>query len=275
MTNLFTRIVVAIVAIPTILWIVWFGGVPLLIFTIIIASLGLWEYLKLVSSRYQLQNTPGFILFSLGIPIVTYFTGESGLLIGLITSFSILAVALLATGRPQSSAIVLALTLFGIFYTTGLTSFLILIHDLKRIPEGSVLSGGRWLIFLFSIIWACDTMAYFIGKPFGKHKLSLQISPNKTAEGFGAGVLGGIIASIACQKTFLSSAPLIPVISLGILISLVGQLGDLLESALKRDCQVKDSSMIIPGHGGVLDRFDSLFFSLPFFYYYLKLILYR
>jgi phosphatidate cytidylyltransferase len=133
-----------------------------------------------------------------------------------------------------------------------------------RLDQDSVI-GGRLLILIFMIVWAADTAAYFGGKAIGKHKLSETISPKKTWEGFYFGFLGALFAAVVAKLVFLDlSWPKIIVISL--LACLFGQIGDLFESAIKRHCGVKDSSSILPGHGGILDRFDSFLFAVPVAY---------
>ena len=128
------------------------------------------------------------------------------------------------------------------------------------------LNGFSNILFAFLIIWATDTGAYFIGRAFGKRKLWPDISPNKTVEG----AIGGIITACAVAIVFHWIHPfphsLFFVVLVTIFASMVGQVGDLVESAFKRNYGVKDSGKILPGHGGILDRFDSLLFVLPFLY---------
>jgi phosphatidate cytidylyltransferase len=124
-------------------------------------------------------------------------------------------------------------------------------------------------------IWSCDTFAYFIGAPLGKHPLSPRVSPKKTIEGFGGGILGAIAAAFFSHFVFFPSAKLKDLLTISAIVAFVGQVGDLTESLFKRDAQFKDTSNIIPGHGGILDRFDSLLFVSPLVYYYLKFVVYR
>lgn len=122
------------------------------------------------------------------------------------------------------------------------------------------------IFFAAVIIWSTDSGAYFIGKSMGKRKLWPEISPNKTVEGFIGGIVTAVVLSLVFQAVtgFLPSYLLVMFITL--LLSIFGQLGDLVESALKRHYHVKDSGTILPGHGGILDRFDSFLFVLPFLY---------
>jgi phosphatidate cytidylyltransferase len=130
------------------------------------------------------------------------------------------------------------------------------------------------IITIFATIWICDTAAYFGGKFLGKHKLFERVSPNKTWEGAIAGFLFAIAAAVVAKYTLLDYFTMQDAIVLGVIVGIFGQLGDLVESLLKRDAGIKDSSSLIPGHGGVLDRFDSLLFVSPLVYLYLDFIVF-
>jgi len=154
-----------------------------------------------------------------------------------------------------------AVGLLGILYVGWLLGHLILLRNLEQ---------GEYLIFfLFLVTWAGDTGAYYAGKGFGRHRLSPRISPNKTVEGAVGGWAASVLVAYLARQWFL---PLISVpdsLILGGLLGIVGQMGDLTESMFKRGAGVKDSGHFLPGHGGVLDKLDSLIFTAPVFYYYL------
>lgn len=120
-------------------------------------------------------------------------------------------------------------------------------------------------------IWICDSAAFFLGTAFGKHKLFPRVSPNKSWEGAIAGFIFAIITMITAKALLLNELTLIDSLIVGIIVGSIGQLGDLVESLFKRDAGVKDSSALIPGHGGILDRFDSLLLTAPAVYIYLFL----
>lgn len=126
------------------------------------------------------------------------------------------------------------------------------------------------VILLF--VWTCDTMAYFTGKAFGKHKLFERISPKKTWEGFFGGLVFSIVAAFVINR-FYSNIDLTNLIIIGIMIAIIGTLGDLVESMLKRSIHIKDSSSILPGHGGFLDRFDAFLICVPFVFVYILFML--
>jgi phosphatidate cytidylyltransferase len=135
-------------------------------------------------------------------------------------------------------------------------------------------TGDKWgaalVLCVFAGIWICDSVAFFAGKAFGKHKLFPRVSPNKSWEGAVVGFLAAAAGFAALAHYFLPFLPTIHAAVLGALIGVVGQIGDLVESLLKRDAGIKDSSTIIPGHGGIFDRFDSVLFAAPVTYLYVK-----
>lgn len=153
---------------------------------------------------------------------------------------------------------------FGVIYISGLLSHFIL---LRHLPE-----GRRFLVLLFLMIWGGDAGAYYVGRNFGKRKLSPSVSPNKTIEGAVGGLLTTLLACIVAKLTFLPLLTWRDVLILSPLLGIFGQLGDLIESMLKRSAGVKDSSGIIPAHGGLFDKLDSIAFALPLLYYYLTFI---
>ena len=152
-----------------------------------------------------------------------------------------------------------AVVAFGVFYIAWLLGHLIPIHQLAN--------GPFLIFFLFLVTWANDTAAYYTGTLMGQHPMAPLISPKKTWEGAVGGLLGSVAAAFACRAWFLESLGLSETVWLGLLIGVAAPLGDLCESALKRSAGVKDSGGLIPGHGGMLDRVDSLIFTTPVFYY--------
>jgi phosphatidate cytidylyltransferase len=127
------------------------------------------------------------------------------------------------------------------------------------------------IIAIFASIWVCDSAAYFIGSAVGKHKLFPRVSPNKSWEGAIAGFIFAVITLIAAHTLLLDEISMVDAVIIGIIVGVFGQFGDLIESLVKRDAGVKDSSSIIPGHGGIFDRFDSILFSAPCIFLYIHL----
>jgi len=135
-------------------------------------------------------------------------------------------------------------------------------------------NGGRWIILMLVTIWICDTAAYFIGKAVGKHKLFPRVSPNKTVEGAVAGTVFSFITAYIFHLTYIKSLTLFQCLVIALIVSVMGQIGDLIESVFKRDAGEKDSSNLLPGHGGMLDRFDAPLFVAPLVYLYMVFIVF-
>jgi phosphatidate cytidylyltransferase len=282
-SNLFTRVVVAFVFAPLIIYTTLLGKVPFLILIEVLIILGLWEFFRL--SEAKNSEIPQIPLIILGafLGLSAYLWGERVFLFFILSMLYMSALILVIKGKTEGATFNLALSLLGFFYVAGLFSYLILLREMS--PESisnrfaslttSYKMGGVWIVYLLLCIWSCDTFAYFIGAPLGKHLLSPRVSPKKTVEGFGGGVLGAISAAFFSHFVFFSSAQLKDLLIISLIVAFVGQVGDLTESLFKRDAQFKDTSNIIPGHGGILDRFDSLLFVSPLVYYYLKFVVYR
>ncbi len=273
-SNLLTRVVIAFIFGPLIIYVTLLGKIPFLILIEILILLGLWEFFYLA----QLKNAhiPKWILLPLGIlmGIAAYLWGEPTFIFFLLCLLYLTAFAFIIRGRTFGTTSDLALSVLALLYVAGLFSFLILLREMPHQLGVDYKIGGLWIVYLLVCIWTCDTFAYFIGAPLGKHKLSPSVSPNKTVEGFVGGILGAVAAAFFSYYVFFRSAGLGHLLVISIFVSLIGQMGDLTESLFKRDARIKDISKVIPGHGGILDRFDSLLFVSPVVYYYLKLVVY-
>jgi phosphatidate cytidylyltransferase len=132
-------------------------------------------------------------------------------------------------------------------------------------------AGKKWLVFLYLVIWASDTGAYYVGTAFGKRRLYEKISPKKSIEGLAGGMAASVVVALLCKWLLVPSAGLIEAAVLGAALAAVGTVGDLVESLIKRSAGVKDSGNLIPGHGGILDRMDSMLFAAPVLFYYLRM----
>jgi phosphatidate cytidylyltransferase len=158
----------------------------------------------------------------------------------------------------------------AIAYVPGLLCYLVLLRD----GAGTSGRGGlEAVLFLFAITWACDTFAYVVGRAIGRRPLWPAISPNKTVEGAVGGTLAAILAASGAQRIILGDVSLGGAAVAGLVLGAVLQAGDLFESRLKRRAGVKDSSALLPGHGGLLDRFDSMLFGAPAAFYLLRVLL--
>ncbi len=181
----------------------------------------------------------------------------------LATLVGIISVPLLSHSPIEQSLRDGAMTLFGVLYL-GLT--------LGPLSMTRLLPLGEWLIFfLLLVTWASDTGAYYVGTLYGRHRLAPAISPKKTVEGLVGGLIGAIIVGYTARWWFLPELSGLDCLVLATLLTITGLWGDLAESAMKRSIGIKDSGGILPGHGGMLDRLDSLLFTAPVFYYYITM----
>ncbi len=264
------RVLSAVIGVILLILIFKVGGLVFLGLNIIVVGLGLNEYFRLVEAKGVKTDKTMGIIIGISLIILIYFQiNNLNFIFG--SLFLILILILLKqifVKMDGSVILVTAVTFFGVLYIVGLFSHLVLLYNLKSVGEYGYLIV--WLPIIAT--WLTDTGAYFTGINFGKHPLAPNISPKKTIEGAIGGAFCSIVFSII-MSNYLGFGYWHGIL-LGLLIAIFGQLGDLVESLLKRDAQIKDSGTIIPGHGGILDRIDSLLFSLPIVYYYLQLVVF-
>ncbi len=262
----------AIVGIPLIVLSVYWGGIPFFLMMAGVTFLALREYFVLTKMKYQSQPVIG-IAAGMAVFVFIYLNGTSfGPLAdnqGTVALLTFLLIPLCAREVFRSSTEKaverLAITFFGIFLVGWTLAHLLLIRAFRP-------GGMQFMYFLFIVIWVLDTGAYVVGKRFGRYKLAPAVSPKKTIEGAVGGVVTGMLAAMLCRALFMRDIISMPEAAmLGLVVSIVSQFSDLSESLLKRDVGVKDSAQLLPGHGGMLDRFDSFLFAAPLMYYYLTL----
>ncbi len=267
--ELVKRIFVAVIGIPVIIGLILYGRVLNLLLFCTIMVMCLWEFFGIIESK---GVSPSKLL---GIVFILLFNWDLYVLGGrLIPVFLFTTVLLVLTlelfNAKQNPLLNSATTLFGIIYCSLLSSF-ILIRELPKRMGHSYHEGGLIVLLVFFTIWICDSGAYLLGARFGKHALMKRVSPKKTWEGSISGFLLAIASAVGFCALLVPSLNLLDGFIIGAIVGTVGQIGDLVESLYKRDCGVKDSSDILPGHGGFLDRFDSALFVGPFVYLYLLL----
>lgn len=260
MNELTKRILIAVPAAALLLWLTWLGGTPFNVLFALITAITIWEvhrmFNELPSSDYIILS----VLLASGIWLASDYVIGVYFLIPLL--LLVLSLALLVGRKREIAGNPLFSTLFnGVYAPLGF----LMIAEI-RFPEMDV--AGFWMILsFFLMIWGNDVFAYFGGKNFGKHPMAPEISPKKTWEGFFFGFAGAIAGfSISYFMAgdfplpFWVSAPAV------LIVSVFGPLGDVTVSSLKRLAGVKDSSALLPGHGGFFDRFDSMILSAPFIY---------
>ena len=282
--NLMARIAVAAVAIPAILWICYRGGWWLFGMVLLFALLGFSEFLY--NEGYRLDRpvfwvglaavfvtVTGIALQGREMNFLPVFPGEIGAmnLLPALVLFFCLGGMLFGIGKRPPAELFRshARLMWGFLYIGLLYPFVFMLGDGIAAMTGSKIDGGDCLLFLFGLLWVGDTAAMGIGSWLGRHKLAPAVSPNKTVEGFIGGIVGALVIGVIMFFWKFEHLAFYHILILSVGCSVCGQLGDLVESMWKRSLGVKDSSVLIPGHGGVLDRFDSLLFAAPFMFFYL------
>ena len=280
------RVISAIILIPVIIFLVWWGGYPYAASVVLVSALMLIEFWGLsqsirerggriftvVSDSNQMPSRAepveagriftvicGTLACVAAVNSVVKIPLELALALALLLPFSYQ----ILRDRISVASLSVDSTILGVVYIGwAFGHHMILLRNINE--------AGRGLtFFLLVTVWLCDTAAYLFGKRFGRHKLRPTISPAKTIEGTIAGIVFGTLGALGVWSLFLQEILSLPhALILGILLSIVGQLSDLSESIIKRSADVKDSGHLIPGHGGLLDRCDSLIFSAPALYIY-------
>jgi len=261
------RLISAALLLPLLYLLVEYGGVlPFSALVVAVAAAGLREFYALAAGAGGSCGGKAGIL--LGAMVTASFALTGTLAPALVLTGAVLVLAVAHLLSPQRHGRVidkLGGTLWGILYVGWLSGFLI---ALRRLPE-----GHHFLYFLFLVIMIGDTFAYYVGSSLGRRPLASQISPKKTVEGAVAGFGGSLAAAYGASLWFLPVMGGGHWLAAGSLLAVAGQLADLVESMLKRSAGVKDSGGVIPGHGGILDRLDSLLFGAPLLYFYARYLL--
>ncbi|HCA81182.1 MAG TPA: phosphatidate cytidylyltransferase [Bacteroidetes bacterium] len=304
-----TRLAVALVAIPLIVGASMFGSYVFFGFVALISGIALYEFYTLAEKKgaYPLKAfglAAGFVINSafmyerIQVELFSFFEAR-GIRLSMFSQLQFLLVVLLVfvllvllielfrtKGSPTLNA---STTIFGV---TAISLFFGTLISLRELfPYGFPVSkffqvgfaddmqlamisrwGGYTIVSLFATIWICDTAAYFGGLTLGRHRLFEKVSPKKTWEGAIFGFVAALLSMLAARSLVLEYLRIQDALVIGAIVGVFGQLGDLVESRFKRDAGVKDSSALIPGHGGVYDRFDSLVFVAPIVYLYIDFV---
>ena len=275
------RVASGLVFVPLLILLARAGGLAWLGFVALQTGLGLEEFYRMARAKglapvRWLGFASAFVLLGLAYrpqtPNASLLT-TGGLLL-------LLALALRRGGQPRvlESA---AVTAFGVFYVGWLSAHFVLLRELPWRAGLAYSDGGSLVLYAFLVTWSCDTGAYLTGRLFGRTRPWATISPRKTLEGAMGGLLFAVIAAQIGAATFLRAGGGTPLLTwphalaIGVLVGICGQVGDFVESLFKRDAASGDSSDLIPGHGGVLDRFDSLYFGAPIVYHYLRAVIFQ
>jgi len=260
------RIVSALVILPPlVLFLCYAPPVLFLILVLALIGLSLHEYFHLLQQvRLSLYTNVTF-LAALALASAAYLGGWRWLSIALFLNLAALTLSVMVLPTRESHIFpTLVYSIFGVLFIAWNLSHLIVLR---------LLPAGQWyILFLCVVIWVGDSIAMYVGKSLGRHKMAPTISPGKTWEGAVGGVLGSVLTAVVSAEFWLPHMVFWHCIILGLCISLAAQLSDLGESMLKRYAGVKDSSGLIPGHGGILDRVDSVLFAAPTLVYALHIL---
>jgi phosphatidate cytidylyltransferase len=264
-----TRIITAIVTLPILILPIFFGGISLFAFVWLLCAIGLYEFMK----SYEVDFIGHlFIQIANGVYYVTLYIFGTSHLNGFIAFFMISLLLCFVLWFPNYDFKKISIMIAGFFYVTFFLSYIVLVRQVEIYGIWFV-----WLIFLLA--FGSDSFAYFAGRAFGKHKLAKELSPKKTIEGAIGGVLGAVVLTVGygyylfTQGIIDDLSKLISFAVLGVVGSVFSQIGDLVASAIKRQTGIKDFGSILPGHGGVMDRFDSNIMTAPFVYYIMMLLI--
>ncbi len=271
-SNLFYRIITGILFVPALVYIAREGNIPFLALVELGIFLTSYEFYKILEAKGLRPYKTVGILASLLLGLNAYFASYIFTLATITILFLALSISELTRVDPDRAIYHISTTYFGVIYTGWLFSHLILLREIPKHLGGDYGVGLSYVMLPFVIAWTSDTFAFFIGSRFGRHKILRRVSPAKSWEGaIGGGViaLGALFIMRSLYAPYLT---ILDTIILGFLGSAGGVVGDLVESLIKRDANLKDVSKAIPGHGGALDRFDSLFFTAPLVYYYLRFL---
>jgi phosphatidate cytidylyltransferase len=274
------RVASGIVFVPILVWLSRRGGGPFLFFINMLLVVACWEFYSLMEAKGVNPSKKVGVTAVMLLSFTVTWSGTEHL--GLFLAMFVIAITVRELMRAAKLPIYdIATTVFGVVYVGWLLLHLLLLRELPReqfLPDAA---GSHFFLYAFFLAWASDTGAYFFGMAFGRHKLFPRVSPSKSIEGAIGGYACTIGAAFWGRAWFVrdeSGEPYLTAVQtlvLALLVGVANQLGDLVESLLKRDAKVKDTAMTIPGHGGILDRFDSVMFAAPVLYYFLRVAVFR
>ena len=262
-TRLLSGILLVIIALATI----GCGGNVLFATVCLISFIGMTEIYKVLGISGKLLGITGYVAAAAYYALL--FFDQTEHIVMLIIAFLIAIMAIYVFAYPNYRSEQIMLAFFGLFYVTFMLSYL---YQIRIMDQGKFLV---WLVFICS--WGSDTCAYCVGMLIGKHKMAPKLSPKKSIEGAVGGVVGaallGVLYALAINSFWGGNADVLLYAAIGSVGALISMVGDLAASAIKRNHDVKDYGTLIPGHGGILDRFDSVIFTAPIIYYMASMLL--
>lgn len=283
MNEVSQRLLTAAILIPIVLGAIFWGGIAFLLLIVVAIGIALWEFYGLMEAKgfvplKQVGTVAGVVIALLA------FVSGSDYLGDIVTAVILIAMVIQLTRKNVKAAITgISVTVLGVLYVAWLLSHAIFLRNIETellaqygqsflatepLARGDL--GSFSLILVLAGTYLADTGAFFVGRKWGKSKLASRVSPQKSWEGLGGGCVASVGGVFLVKLFFGSHLEGVHCVILGLILSSAGLLGDLVESLMKRDAERKDSGEILPGHGGLLDRIDSLLFTIPITYYYIK-----
>ncbi|MDP3260899.1 MAG: phosphatidate cytidylyltransferase [Thermodesulfovibrionales bacterium] len=252
------RLIIAAILLPLIYFYITKLPAEYFLFLLVIAAAAAqYEF-------YSMYNVKGFLRyagigFGAAVILCMFFSGTFSADLFVFSFLAIVTLRLFLRRNPSSAFHDAASVVTAVIYIPWLLGYQLYLRE----------NGSEWIIFLYGCVWASDSLAYYIGKGIGRRKLYEEISPNKTIAGAVGSIAGGMAGAVILKIAVVNyiSLSLMQAAVLGMMIGIVTIIGDLAESMFKRDAGVKDSSSIVPGHGGILDKIDSVLFAGPVFYW--------
>jgi len=255
------RLIVAVVLLPVIyLYIMYLSAGYFYLLLIFLTFIAMSEF-------YSMYRVTGILryaglFFGAFILSISYVSEDLLIDVVILSIMVIIGIRLFAKRNPLSSLNDISPSILGLLYIPGLFVFQMQIRRL----------GPEWIIFLYASVWASDTLAYYLGTWFGKKKLYIEVSPNKTVVGAAGSIVGGLASALLLRVTIVPGLTSSSAVLVGLIMGTISVIGDLVESMFKRDAGVKDSGIIVPGHGGILDKIDGPLFAGPMLYWMLKVM---
>lgn len=265
-STLLLRVASAAVGLPFLLFLTWLGTTWFVALTSLVAVLGVWEFQRLATSR-SVRPVPVLLgsIWTVALVVSGLYRGDISALIVAAGVLGLLVWPLLRRG-VEGALEAWALAVAGPMYVGWSLSHAVTLRQLDQ--------GWEWVFFVLLSTFATDTSAFFVGRLLGRSPMAPSISPGKTWEGAVGGFVGAIVASLVLAWLLGLSVSMWQVVLLGVLVGIFAQVGDLAESLLKRAAGVKDAGALVPGHGGILDRLDSVVFTVVVVYYVLVWVIY-
>ena len=264
-SNMVRRVAFAAVAIPVALGAVWLGGWALAGTVAVLGALGAREVYDLARRAGVEALRPIGLLGAAAIPLVTLGAPDQGLILGVVWLLAVPALAM-ARGPGARPLAAVSVTVFGALYASGSLAFLLLLREAPHGPSDP-LARTALVALPLVLTWLCDTAAMTVGRAWGGARMAPVLSPNKTWSGGVGGAVTAAAAAVVLGLFGLNrlgwSFTVVQLLGVGLVVGVLGQLGDVAESLFKREVGVKDSSDLLPGHGGIIDRLDSLYYVIP------------